>query len=105
VNVCPLKYSPGAVIEFGKVIKKTKQKAKVRVDKISNLKISHAIAVALYNLGWEYLSINFILMSLNLDSCSKLLMVVDPEIVSEKCCITGAWHVPTNRANSLADAE
>jgi len=90
MNVCSLKYSPGVVNEFGKDIKKTKQKANVRVDKISNLKFNHSIETALYNLGWEYLSISFIFMSLNLDSCSKHFMVVDPEIVSEKCCITGA---------------
>ena len=83
-------YLPGAAIELGKDIKNTKQKANMTVDKISNRKFSHSIAVALYSLGWEYLSINFIFMSLNLGSCSKLLMVVDPEIVSEKCCITGA---------------
>ena len=74
-------------------------------DKISNLKHNHSIALAEYSLGWENLSINFIFMSLNLDSCSKPLMVVDPEMVSAKCCITGAWHMPTNRANSRADAE
>lgn len=105
MNVCNLNYSPGTVIEFGKDIKKTKQNANVIEDKISNRKDSHSIALALYNLGWEYLSISFIFVSLNLDSCSKHLMVVDPEMVSEKCCITGASHIPTNRANSRADDE
>jgi hypothetical protein len=100
-----LQYSLGSAIELGNDTKKTKQKANNVVDKRSNLKLSHSIALALYNLGCEYLSINCIFISLNLNSCSKLLMVVDPEIVSEKCCITGAWHMPVNRANSRADAE
>jgi hypothetical protein len=100
-----LKYSLPLVIELGKDTKKTKQDANTVMDKRSNLKLSHSFALPLYNLGCEYLSINCIFISLNLDSCSKLLMVVDPEIVSEKCCITGAWHIPVNRANSRADAE
>jgi hypothetical protein len=100
-----LQYSLGSAIELGNDTKNTKQNANTVVDKRSNLKLSHSIALALYNLGCEYLSINRIFISLNLDSCSKLLMVVDPEIVSEKCCITGAWHMPVNRANSRADAE
>jgi hypothetical protein len=100
-----LQYSLGSAIELGNDTKNTKQNANTVVDKRSNLKLSHSIALALYNLGCEYLSINCIFISLNLDSCSKLLIVVDPEIVSEKCCITGAWHMPVNRANSRADAE
>jgi hypothetical protein len=100
-----LQYSLGSAIELGNDTKNTKQNANTVVDKRSNLKLSHSIALALYNLGCEYLSINCIFISLNLNSCSKLLMVVDPEIVSEKCCITGAWHMPVNRANSRADAE
>ena len=55
-------------MEIGKDIKKTKQKANVIEDKIFNLKHSHSIPLAMYNLGWEYLSINFMFMSLNLDS-------------------------------------
>lgn len=30
-------------------------------------------------------------------------MVVKPDTVSEKCCIIGALHTPTSRANSRAE--
>lgn len=87
----------------GTEIKKTKEKRNVIEDNISKRKLSHCIAPAVWNLGREYASMSFIFVSLNLDSSSKLLMVVEPEIVSEKCCITGALHTPTNLVSSRAE--
>jgi hypothetical protein len=54
-------------------------------------------------LGREYASVSFIFISSNLDSWSKLLIVVAPEIVSAKFWITGALHTPINRESSLAE--
>ena len=83
-------------------IKKTKENANVMEDNISKRKHNHSIAPAILNLGREFASASFIFVSLNLDSSSKLLMVGAPEIVSAKCCITGALHTPTNLASSRA---
>ena len=77
-------------------IKKIKEKANVIEDNISKRKHNHSLAPAVWNFGREYASDSFIFASLNLDSSSKLLIVVEPEIVSAKCCITGALHTPTN---------
>ena len=63
-------------------IKKTKENANVMEDNISKRKHNHSIAPAILNLGREFASASFIFMSLNLDSSSKLLVVVAPEIVS-----------------------
>ena len=84
-------------------IKKTKENANVMEDNISKRKHNHSIAPAILNLGREFASASFIFMSLNLDSSSKLLVVVAPEIVSVKCCITGALHTPTNLDSSRAE--
>ena len=80
--------------------KKTKEKTNVIEDNISKRKHKPSIAPAILNIGREFASASFIFLSLNLDSLSKLLMVVAPEIISEKCCITGALHTPTNLDNS-----
>ena len=72
-------------------------------DNISKRKHNHSIAPAILNLGREFASASFIFVSLNLDSSSKLLIVVEPEIVSAKCYITGALHTPTNLASSRAE--
>jgi hypothetical protein len=84
-------------------IKKIKEKANVIEDNISKRKHNHSLAPAVWNFGQEYASDSCIFASLNLDSSSKLLIVVEPEIVSAKCCITGALHTPTNLASSRAD--
>ena len=84
-------------------IKKIKEKANVIEDNISKRKHNHSLAPAVWNFGREYASNSFIFASLNLDSSSKLLIVVEPEIVSAKCCIIGALHTPTNLASSRAD--
>ena len=83
-------------------IKKIKEKKNVIADNISKRMHNHSIAPAILNLGRAFTSTSFIFVSLNLDSSSKLLMVVAPEIVSAKCCITGALHTPTNLASSRA---
>ena len=85
--------------------KKTKKKTNVIEDNISKRKHKPSIAPAILNIGREFASASFIFLSLNLDSLSKLLMVVVAEIVSEKCCITGALHTPTNLDNSRADGK
>ena len=87
----------------GMEIKKTKKNANVIEDNISKQKHSHSIAPEILNLGREFASASSIFVSLNLDSSSKLLMVVAPEIVSVKCCITGALHTPTNLDSSRAE--
>ena len=94
---------PGSMTPSGIETKKIKEKTKVIEDNISNRKHNHSIAPAILNFGREFVSVSFIFVSLNLDSSSKLLIVVEPDIVSEKCCINGALHTPTNLANSLAE--
>ena len=84
-------------------IKKTRRKRKAIKDNISNRKHNHSLALAILKLGQELASINFIFVSLNLDSSSKLLKVVELEIVSTKFSITGALHTPTNLASSRAE--
>ena len=85
-------------------IRKTEEKANVIEDNISKHKHSLSPAPAVKNFGHrEYPSISLILESLNLGSWSKLPMVVDPEMVSAKCCINGALHMPTNHASSRAE--
>ena len=96
-------YKPGSMTPSGIEIKKTKENANVMEDNISKRKHNHSIAPAILNLGREFASASFIFMSLNLDSSSKLLVVVAPEIVSVKCCITGALHTPTNLDSSRAE--
>ena len=84
-------------------IKKTKENANVMKDNISKRKHNHSIAPEILNLGREFASASFIFVSLNLDSSSKLLMVVASKIVSVKCCITGALHTPANLDSSRAE--
>ena len=72
-------------------------------DIISKRKHNHSLAPAALNFGREYASVSFKFTSLNRDSSSKLLIVVEPEIVSAKCCITGALHTPTNLVSSRAE--
>ena len=83
--------------------KKIREKTNVIENNISNRKHNHSLAPAMLNFGREFVSISFIFVSLNLDSSSKLLIVVEPEIVSAKCCINGALHTPTNLASSRAE--
>ena len=84
-------------------IKKTRRKRKAIKDNISKHKHNHSLALAILKLGQELASINFIFVSLNLDSSSKLLKVVELEIVSTKFSITGALHTLTNLASSRAE--
>jgi hypothetical protein len=87
----------------GREIKKSNEKANVIEDNISKRKHNHSIAPAIWNFGRQYASVNFIFVILNLDSSSKLRIVVEPEIVSAKCCITGALQTPTSLASSRAE--
>ena len=98
-----MNYLPGSMTPSGIEIKKTKEKSNVIEDNISNRKHNHSIAPAILNFGREFASVSFIFVSLNLDSSSKLLIVVEPEIVSAKCCINGALHTPTSLASSRAE--
>ena len=63
--------------------KKAKEKTNVIEDNISKRKHKPSIAPAILNIGREFASASLIFLSLNLDSLSKLLMVVAPEIISE----------------------
>ena len=96
-------YLPGSMTPSGINIKKTKEKKNVMEDIISKRKHNHPLAPAALKFGREYASVSFKFMSLNRDSSSKLLIVVEPEIVSAKCCITGALHTPTNLVSSRAE--
>ena len=68
LNVMNENYLPGSMNPSGTEIKKTKEKANVKADNISNRKQNHSIAAAMWNLGREYLSVNFMFVSRNLDS-------------------------------------
>ena len=97
------KYLPGSITPTGREITKSKEMANVIEDKISKRKHNHSIAPAMWNFGRQYASVSFIFVPLNLDPSSKLRIVVAPEIVSAKCCITGALHTPTSLASSRAE--
>lgn len=97
-------HSLGSIVPSGRVIKKISAEVNVMRDNTSKRRHSHSMAAAVLNFGREYPSISLKLMSRNLGSWSKLLIVIDPDSVSEKCCITGALLTPHSRASSRAAA-
>jgi hypothetical protein len=97
------KYLPGSMTPFGREITKSKDTANMIEDNISKRKDNHPIAPAIWNFGRQYASVSFIFVPQNLDSSSRLRIVVEPEIVSAKCCIIGTLRTPTSLDSSRAE--